>query len=267
MSNFSDTIGLRIVDAVRKGTEGKDVAVAFSGGLDSGLVAAVVKKYARSAVLYTVGTEDSYDMRMAEQMSCDLDMEWVRILMTEEDLETNIRKMIRATGTTNALTLSFETPLFYVCTECKENIVIGGQGSDEIFAGYSKYIGLDDETLASKMAEDLEKLTGPVLAHENRVARHFGKTILYPFLDEDVIKSVKEVDIGILKPKNAETRKSVLKEIASEMGYPFIAEKKKKAAQYGSGMIDLVHSICKTKGITFSEWVEEIAAEEGILNG
>jgi asparagine synthase (glutamine-hydrolysing) len=267
MSNFSDTIGARIEDAVRRGTEGKDVAVAFSGGLDSGLVAAFVKKYSRSAVLYTVGAEDAYDVRMAEQMSRDLDMKWVYIPITEDNLETHIRRMIKATGTTNALTLSFETPLFYVCTECKENTVIGGQGSDEIFAGYSKYIGVDNETLAAKMTEDLEKLTGPVLAHENKVAKHFGKTILYPFLDDDVIRSVKEIDIGILKPKNAETRKSVLKEIASEMGYPFIAEKKKKAAQYGSGMIDLVHSICKTKGITFSEWVEEIAAEEGIRNG
>ncbi|MDR0887644.1 MAG: asparagine synthase [Candidatus Methanoplasma sp.] len=264
MSNFSDTIGAQIEAAVKRGTEGKDVAVAFSGGLDSGLVAAFVKKYARSAVLYTAGTEDAYDMRMAEQMSEDLGMEWVRIPITGENLEDHIRTMMKATGTVNALTLSFETPLFYVCTNCKEDIVIGGQGSDEIFAGYSKYVGLDNETLSIKMKEDLAKLTGPVLAHEDRVADHFGKTILYPFLDPDVIKSVGEVDIGILKPKNAETRKSVLKEIASEMGYPFVAEKKKKAAQYGSGMIDLVHEICKSKGITFGEWVDIIAEEEGL---
>ena len=54
--------------AVRSMTEGRDVAVAFSGGLDSGIIAVLTKRYARSVKLYTVGTADSYDVQASRDM-------------------------------------------------------------------------------------------------------------------------------------------------------------------------------------------------------
>ncbi len=65
MSTDIKNLECAIVSAIRNNVEDQDVAVSFSGGLDSGLVAAVAKDYARSVTLYTSGKNQSYDVVMA----------------------------------------------------------------------------------------------------------------------------------------------------------------------------------------------------------
>lgn len=261
MASNIEAVSTALESAVKRLTEGKDVAVAFSGGLDSGIVAAITGRYAKSVVLYTVGYGESYDVRMAREMSEKLGMDWIYIPIYEDDLVNSLKEMISITGTSSPLMLAFETPPFYVCKNCKEELIIGGQGSDELFAGYSKYVGLGKDELTDMMAEDMSKLTGPTLEHEKKVADHFGKRILYPFLDESVLSAVRGLGVEAIMPKDADSRKMLLKDVALYQGFPFISNKGKKAAQYGSGMMDAVHKICKEKGVRYSELVEQIRSE------
>ena len=57
-----EALGRALEESVRKVTEGKRVGVAFSGGMDSGLLAALASKYAKSVTCYTCGTDDSFDV-------------------------------------------------------------------------------------------------------------------------------------------------------------------------------------------------------------
>ena len=66
------------------------------------------------------------------------------------------------------------------------------------------------------------------------------------------------MDLKDLKPKDADSRKMLLRQVARNLGYPFIADKRKKAAQYGSGTMDLIRDVAKNKGMTYSELVESI---------
>ena len=243
MSVNSENLESAIISAVRTGVEDRDVAVAFSGGLDSGLVAAISKDYARSVTLYTSGKDESYDVVMARDMSERLGLPWLHIPITKDNIESRLREMISITGTSSPLTLSFELPLFFVCRTVHERYIIGGQGSDELFAGYSKYIGMPDDELARAMKSDMGKLITSTIPHETRVANHFG------------------MDIADLKPKDADSRKALLKQIARDLGYPFIAEKRKKAAQYGSGTMDLVREVADSKGMTYHQLVDSIYKE------
>ena len=261
MSVNSENLESAIISAVRTGVEDRDVAVAFSGGLDSGLVAAIAKDYARSVTLYTSGKDESYDVVMARDMSERLGLPWLHIPITKDNIESRLREMISITGTSSPLTLSFELPLFFVCRTVHERYIIGGQGSDELFAGYSKYIGMPDDELARAMKSDMGKLITSTIPHETRVANHFGKTLLYPYIDPVVTMQVRAMDIADLKPKDADSRKALLKQIARDLGYPFIAEKRKKAAQYGSGTMDLVREVADSKGMTYHQLVDSIYKE------
>ena len=69
---------------------------------------------------------------------------------------------------------------------------------------------------------------------------------------------VNAMDLKDLKPKDADSRKMLLRQVARNLGYPFIADKRKKAAQYGSGTMDLIRDVAKNKGMTYSELVESI---------
>ncbi len=258
MSVEFENLQRAIVSAVRNAVEDQDIAVAFSGGLDSGLVAAIAKDYARSVTLYTSGRDQSYDVVMAEQMSEELGLPWLHIPITEENIEARLREMISITRTSSPLTLSFELPLFFVCKTVREKYILGGQGSDELFCGYNKYIGLPDDELERARKADFGKLITSTIPHEIMVADHFGKKLLYPYMDSVVTMQVNAMDLSVLKPVDSDSRKMLLRDIARNLGYPFIADKKKKAAQYGSGTMDLVKALAKKRGITYSELVDEI---------
>ncbi len=258
MSVNSENLENALVSAIKSGVEDQDIAVAFSGGLDSGLVAAISKDYARSVTLYTSGKEQSYDVVMAQEMSERLGLPWLHIPITEDNIEARLREMITITGTSSPLTLSFELPMFFVCRTVHERIIIGGQGSDELFAGYNKYVGLSDDELQRMMKSDMGKLITSTIPHETKVADHFGKKILYPYLDPLVTMQVNAMDLKDLKPKDSDNRKVLLRQVARNLGYPFIADKRKKAAQYGSGTMDLVRKVAKDKGMTYAELVDSI---------
>lgn len=243
---------------IRGMVEGRDVAVAFSGGLDSGVVAAIVKKYASSAVLYTVGAEGSYDVEASCGLSEVLGMEWVHIPMDEDSLRRGLAETVAITGTTDPVMLSFEVPLMYILPRMKEAEVIGGQGSDEMLWGYSKYLDLSEDELRKKAAEDLGTLNGATKAHESAMAGHYGKKVLYPFLSKDVADAVSRIPFADMVPVG-DDRKRPLKAVALELGYPEIAEKRKKAAQYGTGSMNMIKKMAKAEGRTVSEFITSIA--------
>ena len=258
MSVEIDNLQNALVSAIKSQVQGEDIAVAFSGGLDSGLVAAIAKEYARSVTLYTSGKDQSYDVVMAQEMSERLGLPWLHIPLTEDNIEARLREMISITGTSSPLTLSFELPLFFVCRTVREKYVLSGQGSDELFAGYSKYIGLSIDELDRMRKADLGKLISSTIPHETKVADHFGRKVLYPYMDSIVTMQVNALDLNELKPADADHRKMLLRQVATNLGYPFIAEKKKKAAQYGSGTMDLVRKVAENKGMTYAELVDSI---------
>ena len=62
-------LGKAIEESVRASCEGRRVGIAFSGGLDSGLVAALASKYAKSVTCYTCGTDDSFDVAAGKELA------------------------------------------------------------------------------------------------------------------------------------------------------------------------------------------------------
>ena len=252
---FPEQLTDALRDTIKGMVQGRDVAVAFSGGLDCGIVASITKEYARSVTLYTAGVKDAYDVLESKEVSGILELDWKHLLITEKDLEESVREMISVTGTVDSITLSFEVPLFYVSKYCKEDIIIGGQGADELFAGYSKYIGLSEGEFRDLREADIARLLTKTLAHESAVSEYFGKKVCYPYLDRRVTEIVDSMDIREIIP--GEVRKGTLRDVANIIGRPEVAAKKKKAAQYGSGAMNLLRRMARDRGTTVNGLIEE----------
>jgi len=254
-----------ITDAVRDSVEGKDVAVAFSGGLDSGLISAIAKRYARSVHLYTCGTDKAHDVLMAKELSAKLELPWTQAQISKWNMEALIKEMISSVGVTDPFTISYELQLFCVCREAKEDVVITGQGADEYFMGCAKFVDQTDNDYEMQKNAAVERLIKVSIPCELSIAEHFGKTLLYPYMTDGVMSEVRKLDPDVLRPEDMDSRKSVLRDIAENMGQSCIATRKKKSSQYGSGTTDIIRTLAREKGKFYNEYIASLCDE--VLSG
>ena len=253
-----EALGNAIESAVRKACEGKEVGVAFSGGMDSGLVAAVAKKYARSVTCYTCGTDDSFDVQAGRELAEKLGLPWVHCRISEESIENDIRELIMATQVSDPFTISYELQLFTVCRTAGEPIILTGQGSDEYFGGCAKSVEDDDDEYEAVTEWGVERLMKVSVPCEMSIASHFKKRLAYPYLDEEVVRQIGLLDPDELRPKNLDDRKAVLKTVVSDLGFPVLAHRTKKASQYGSNTTELIRSMARRSGVRYNRYISRI---------
>lgn len=251
--------------SVRRSVEDKDCGISFSGGLDSGLVAAIAAKYARSVTLYTCGTSNAFDVLAAKDAAVRLGLPWVHVRISKGNVERILREMIAGTMTTDPFTLSYELQLFCVCKEAREDTILSGQGSDEYFMGCAKYVDRSDDDYDMLVKAGVDRLLSVSIPCEDRIAEHFGKRIFYPYMDKYVLEEIAKLDPEDLRPKDMDSRKQVLKDIAREMGYGFLAERKKKSSQYGSGTTDIVRALARERGMMYNQYIAHLS--DSILTG
>lgn len=244
-----------LVSCVKRMTGGKDVAVACSGGLDSGLVACLATRFARSVTLYTCGTPRSFDVANGRDLAGRLGVPWVLAGISKGNVPAYVGELSKACNTEDPFTISYELQLFSVCKLAREAVVLTGQGSDEYFMGCAKFVGASDHDFMVLQQAAKDRLNGVSVPCERRIAKHFGKELLYPYMDPEVQAEISRIDVLSMRPKDMGSRKSVLKEVAVDLGYGFLAERTKKSSQYGSGTTDIIRGMAREKGMRYNEYV------------
>ncbi len=265
MSKYEE-LGRAIEEAVRKSCEGKEVAVAFSGGMDSGLLAALASKYARSVTCYTCGTDGSFDVAAGKELAGKLGLPWVQCRIDEDSIEDTIREFILATKVSDPFTISYDLQLFCVCRRAEEKTVLSGQGSDEYFGGCASSVNEDDSEYRAVMDWGIERMMKVSMPCELSIAKSFRKKLFYPYLDGKVIECVGKVDPEELRPRSLDDRKAVLKTVATDLGFPLLAHRTKKASQYGSGTTELIRDAARSRGVRYNRFISDIYESLGLRN-
>jgi asparagine synthase (glutamine-hydrolysing) len=246
-------------NAVREYVAGRAVGVLFSGGLDSTIIAKIAADYGR-VKLYTIGTEGAHDLLVARETAEELSLDWAPILLDEKAIIANLIPLSRLLGDQAPLPLSYEMPLFVVASVSIESILLSGQGADELFGGYSRYLLMDDNQLAEGMKSDIEALLSRGVDGENRIASHFRKQILHPYLHPTVVREASLLPLR--QCIDGQSRKVVLRDIAMLLGLTQVAVRPKKAAQYGSGVMKVMKAEAKRLGVGLRELVPALEENE-----
>ena len=241
--------------SVRK-TIGKEeeVAVAYSGGVDSCMVDAVARKMA-DVTCYTCTTKGAHDGRNAmAYANLDGRSIWL-ITLTEKEIPGYVAEAAAVLGTTNPVQVAYTVPVLAVLDKSVEKVVLVGSGADELFAGYAKYEQTADPS--DMMRADLEKM----LAESGRLqaaAKARGKRMGFPFASKSMIAFAAKVPLE--EKIGPEGRKLVLRKAAKEM---FLAghARPKKASQYSSGVMKEMDRLARRDRLPVGRWVERIAAE------
>ena len=258
-----EELAAAIDETVRKACEGRDVGIAFSGGLDSGLVAALASRYARSVTCYTCGTDNAFDVRAGRELSKELGLPWVHCRIGPGNIASAIGDLVRATGESDPFTISYELQLFCVCSEAQEDVILTGQGADEYFGGSAKFVGQDHEGFRVLLQDGKDRLNAVSVPCEMRIAEHFGKELRHPYLVPEVTSIADSLGDDLILPKDMDSRKSVLKATAERLGYPVLAHRTKKSSQYGSGTTDLIRAMARENGMMYNEYIAGI--RDGIM--
>lgn len=238
-------------EAVTDLVVGPEVAVMFSGGVDSCVVAMLASRHAK-VTLYTVGVEGAHDLRVAEGTADRMRLGWEGILVSGAELLEAIPVVAGAIGTDSPLTISFELPLYFVARGACEQHILCGQGADELFGGYARYEAMEPRARRESMGSDALELLSKGMPSERRLASVFGKDMGHPFLDPRVMVLASKLPDEMLVHDGV--RKVALREVAEALGLEEESRRPKKAAQYGSGIMKAMKTMARKEGLTLREW-------------
>ena len=233
--------------AVLKRVEDLDeVGVIFSGGVDSSLIALLLREISLNKnlkiTLYAVGKKNSKDVVAAKCVAQYLGLPLKVHDITEEIVKDNLKPVVQAIGENNLMKIGVGMTVYLASKMiAKDNIkvAISGQGADELFAGYNRYLNsYKENTLDDELRHDLANMYHVNLERDDACSMANGVELRLPFLDKNLVEFVLNIPVRykISNPEDG-LRKNILRKLAFNLGLPKqIAYRPKKAAQYGTGI-------------------------------
>ena len=259
IDRYTDRLEKLLSDHLRSTLEGsgaEQVAIGYSGGLDCSVIARMCSRY-KPVKLYVVGTGTSRDVGSAELGADILKLPLTKIEIDRTAVEAEIPRLIELLRTRNALEISIELSFYFLCRSVDEELIMTGQGADELFGGYSRYLRMGESERAEIMHMDTEKYLNHVLLQEQRLAGGFGKRLEPTYMCPGVIEFAGNLpmDHKICRGE----RKYILKELGRKLGLPAeIVNRPKKAVQYGSGSLAILKELAKERYMEIHEYLRSI---------
>jgi len=231
------------------------VAVAFSGGIDSTLIATVARKHAK-VDLITIGVEGCEDLEFSEKIAKELKLPLQKIVLNESDV-IDAYKKTHIILPLERKTLEILVPVYEAAKAAHglgHKSILFGSGAEELFVGYERYLTYFDQgkDLDKLLREEFRTLKHRDIAWVEKICRRFGIDARFPFYNNDLAKMMFAVPIED-RIADRELKKGLLREAAKVLGTPKLAlSRRKKAMQYGSGVHKIIMKNSETldKGFT-----------------
>jgi len=240
--------------------------VAFSGGLDSSIVAKMQsKKNINGMTIITkdfVGTDLAYSQITAKHLGINLKLKYAEI----SDMLNAIAETVKILKNFNDIEIRNSIVSYLYLSELKENnvsTVITGDGADEIFAGYNFLIQKDP----AEIKNELKRMKEIMHFSSQKIANELGMSIEMPFIDENIIKMAETLPIdSMVNKKNGVTFGKWILRKAFENDLPSnVIWRHKTPMQDGSGTVALTklfESIITDE--IFMEKSKKIKNEDGV---
>lgn len=243
----------RLVEVLRGAVAGslsgeEVVAVSYSGGLDSSVIARLASEIAEVRA-YTCAVPGSFDDRNAGACANEEGLILTLVRLEPREVKAYVKLAAGILQSMDPVEVAYTVPILRVVDVSTERATALGSGADELFAGYARYADMDEP--AKAMADDIRKMRAELDRTES-YARSKGKTLAAPFTAEPVIAFASTLPLE--RKLSGDSRKIILREAAKLLGLPS-STRPKKAAQYSSGVLKEMERQAKADGLVLREWV------------
>jgi len=228
-----------IIEAVHlRSDEG---VTAFSGGVDSALVAALAR-----LPCVAVGVEGSHDLGRARIAADAIGLTCEYVTLSKNDVYEGISAVVPVIPSPDPVNTSIAVTMHCITKWAGENgfrRVLTGQGADELFGGYSRYLTATD--LEADLEADFSGLPRQG-ERDQAVAALNGTYISMPYLDIRVVRASRQIPAH--EKVVDRVRKRPLRLVAERHIPAGIAWYDKKAMQYGSGVWRTIRELARHNG-------------------
>lgn len=259
-----ESVQKRVIDV-------EEVAVAFSGGIDSSLVAFLANQCSVDThLIYVTLGRRREEIDFAEKAADALGLHFHPVTYSLEDLQKDLQKVLWLIEEPDPLSVSIAMPMYWAAEQSAKlglRVMLSGHGGDELFGGYHRYLadyterGL--EGLQKTRHEDVASSYKSNFQRDNKACAFHKVELRMPLVDWDVVQLALSFSpsLNIESPHDA-LRKRVLRQTAKHLGIPtLIAEKPKKAIQYTTGVSRALRNLAKAEGLTPRKHLERILME------
>jgi asparagine synthase (glutamine-hydrolysing) len=257
LEEATDELDKLLMTAATRTSSGQiSPTLAFSGGIDSTLLAYYLKRVGSRIRLMCVGSSESPDFQAAEVAADCLDLPLTIKTYDETDLDEHLNRILLSVEEADPMKVGVATPLYFVASEAGRRlsrVLFSGNGSDEIFGGYAKYAEeyqRDESGAVASMFRDVARSHEVNLEKDWKVCSDLGMELRLPFVDPQLTRFAMSLPPRYKLPKEGkEPRKIILRHLAKRLGLPrIVSERPKKAAQYSSGTGKMIEKFAKRSG-------------------
>jgi len=171
--------------------------IAFSGGLDSSILAQIKKDSDLNAVTIIakdfLASDLQYSQIVAKHIGIPLELKYVNI----DEMLSAVENTIKILKNFNDIEIRNSIVSYlYLKTLKEKNVtkVITGDGADEIFAGYNFLVKKNRRELKS----ELKRIKEIMHFTSQKIANELSISIQMPFVDENIIRSVETLPVNLL---------------------------------------------------------------------
>jgi asparagine synthase (glutamine-hydrolysing) len=242
------------------------VGVLLSGGLDSSVIAALMRPYAITLHSFTAGMQNAPDLGAAREVAKSLGTEHHELVYTEEDVRETLPEVIRQLESFDAPLVRSAIPMYFICKVAAEHVkvALSGEGADELFAGYEYLSRFRGGNALKKELEGITvRLQDTNLQRADRMSMAHGLEIRVPFLDLGMVRYANRIPVEMITPSD-HAEKWILREACRGLLPDPILNRKKMKFSEGAGSSELVAGIARNM-ISEQEFERHKQVEDGIV--
>jgi asparagine synthase (glutamine-hydrolysing) len=221
----------------------------LSGGLDSSIIAALVRPYVNKLHTFSVGIDGSRDLEAARAVARHLDTIHHEYVLKADEVALSLPKILYQLESFDQDLVRSAIPSYFTARLASDEVkvILTGEGADELFAGYGYYTSYKDPALLQlELRRSVQSLHNINLQRVDRMTMAHSVEGRVPFLDINMVDLAQTIPPQLKLYRDGSSRaveKWVLRKAFEDILPAEILWRDKEQFDEGSGTVDLLAEV------------------------